>query len=1603
MAAKLAATKYIVEIFIPDANCTVTRELSVAAGLGVLPQVTITRPVKALICNGASIAISAALANNVQHIMKWQKLPSTATIGTGSNLTINQTGTYKVIATNQYGCFTEDTISIKINTPVVAVLTPTLIKCKGEKSGKISSSVSGGVNPYIFAYSNGATSANIDNLAAGIYQMTVTDNLGCTATADATVSEPTPLQVVVTELNQKYCSPILSFGINGGTPPYTILVDGVALPVSILESCLTVGNHTIKVKDANDCDSTFTYFFKKENHPVKEVIANVCFGESYPVGSNIYKISGTYTDTLRGNQSCGTCDTVQKTILTINTQIIASASASKPALCLGDKTNAQGAAQGGTGIYTYLWSNNATSNTISDLSQGTYLLTVTDTWGCKATSSVTVTEYDFPQINITGDDKLCKGGQGSLQANITNFQTGNSFSYQWTHNGLPFANSATIVTSKAGVYAVTVTNGFTQCTGAATFTISDADKWIPEIVSYKKLCRGENITLEAKVGQGTQITWYKDNNILQQFNNQFIITVSEGGNYRIEVKKGLCEGESENINVIMYENPALEITPSEKTICPNTEIKAKAISATAISYIWSNGSNQTEINVTSGVHRVTVVDANGCKATKDVVITEFSISKPNFEPIKQICNDKDSISIAIKEIFENYTWSTGSTLANIKVTAIGTYTVTVSDKNGCTTANQVEVKNANVTQPILAGTKEICTDNEAKVSLQNPAAFKSFTWQDGSTKTDYIVKGKDSLTINTIDFNGCLATAAWKVEVLAVPDISFNVPVVCEGSSGILEITQKDYTYLWEDKSKNKAITVSKSGTYYVTITDKNGCTNQSFAVFETNKNPTVSIEGTSQICKGDTVTYTVKANNIKFWEWNNLDTTAQIKAFTNQTYSVTVTDYNGCIGAASITLNYADSLKPVLKPIKICEGTSTDLDAGAGYSEYLWQHNGAKTRTVIANKAGFYHVLVKKGNCAGTGTVELIVLDNPMAVIKAAKDTICYGTDAQLSTDFKGIIRWETGEFNIPVITKKAGTYSLFVEDNNGCKDTSKITIIEKPIFKPIMPDVTVCIGEEAILTPSHGKSYLWQDSSVSNIFKTQMPDNYSVTITDKDGCLGFTSAKVSNFGAVTTSISANKTKLCIGEEATLFAKSNNSNASFSWSNNEKKPQISVSQGIYFVTATDKNGCTASDSITLKELPQVSVNVLIDKAKICKNEQARISIVWKGLAQNNANLTLRIGNDLLTLQNINKDTSWLISPSKSTSYNIQVVSIQGGDCDVFFNKNEVLSLRVSELTATISAIDANCNGLKGKIELTTNASIITPSYNASMAFSPGAYTFKMQDSLGCILTETVEIKEPNPIEIELIAKPTCHDETKGAIDIEVFEGYAPFHYSINGVTTSESVITDLALGKYKIYVSDKNGCESSIKEVEIKPLPVTRLQIVSDTNYVRKGDSTKVTASIFVDNQPINDIKTMQNKSFKWLPNGCDNCTSFFAKPNISTNYTLKIVDKNGCKVEDSVEIEAGEVEHCYTTPTGITDNGNLFTILDPCKTIKLINVLEIFDQLGNKVYRVIDFEPNRKIGWDGVYRGEEMNAAVFTWRAVITYIDDYILQAKGDVTLVR
>ncbi len=750
---------------------------------------------------------------------------------------------------------------------------------------------------------------------------------------------------------------------------------------------------------------------------------------------------------------------------------------------------------------SYLWSNGATTQTISVTQAGNYAVTVGQGGGCSAVSSpVAITVGSAPSAVITasGSTSICQGGSVTLTASSAN-------SYLWS-NG---ATTQSITVSAAGNYTVQVTNasGCSATSSATNVSVTTGSAATVTPSGALAFCQGGSVTLSAN--SASNYLW--SNGATTQS-----ISVSANGTYSVTINNGSgCASVSTPVTVSVYALPTATIAVSgSTTFCQGGSVVLTASAGS--SYLWSNGSTSQSITATtSGNYVVTVTNSNGCSKTSVATtvtvdpIPSATISANGPTTFCQGGNVRLTASAG-----SSYLWTPGNlTTQSITVTNTGSYSVVVSSASGCSAqsaATAVTVNTSPVATITANGSTSFCQGGSVVLTANSGSAY---LWSNGAITQSINVTTAGTYLV-TVTTGNCTATSApvtTSITTSATATITASgATTFCQGGSVTLSANSGN-AYLWSNGATTQSINVNSSGTYTVTVTTGTCTATSAPKTVTVNQLPVAAItaSGATTFCQGGSVTLTANAGSS--YLWSNGATTQSINATASGSYTVSVS--NGICSAVSQPMAVTANALPVATistsgTTNLAQGQSVTLTASAGNS-YLWLPGGQTTQSISVNTGGSYTVKITNAQgCSATSAATIVTVSQPtQATISTStgSNAICSGQSITLTASTGTNYMWIPNLVNTQSVTVNTpGTYSVTVLNANGTTSTATITIVTAA--KPSIPSVTYTYIQSAAyqLTAYEGSaaSYIWSSGATVPTITVNAAGTYHVKAVNSNGC---------------------------------------------------------------------------------------------------------------------------------------------------------------------------------------------------------------------------------------------------------------------------------------------------------------------------------------------------------------------------------------------------------------------------------------------------------------------------------------------------------------------
>ncbi len=685
----------------------------------------------------------------------------------------------------------------------------------------------------------------------------------------------------------------------------------------------------------------------------------------------------------------------------------------------------------------------------------------------------------------------------------------------------------------------------------------------------------------------------------------------------------------------------------------------------------------------------------------------------------------------------------------------------------------------------------------------------------------------------------------------------------------------------------------------------------------------------------------------------------------------------------------------------------------------------------LISNlSAGNYTVtLTDAGGCSHISTIQINEPTQLTGVITSS-NVNCFGDNDgnAMITPFGGTgpyqYIWDDNSTSDVISNLIAGSYTVTITDSNQCTTSVSIEITQPDT------EVTASLSQIQISCNNENNSsaeviasggtgiyvYNWSSGGTNTIEGNLPVGNVSVTITDSNGCTAVDNISMIEYPPLAMILS--------GTDATCND-SNNGTASvdlisggtgngdlstydYNWSGNPQgnnPTALNLYAGTHYVTITDTEGCTTTDSITIFAPP--ALDAIINTSNQYCNNTADGYITINGTG----------GTAPYSYQwdeNAGSSTQDSIYGLLPGFYNVTVTD----DNNCIFTKNIFLSdvapLGITFLNEhnlcyadSIGSITAVPNGGTPPFSYNwSNDNLLTDSINTNLV--AGEYTLTVTDANGCTFIEVTTITEEEELILQTFVEDvTCNGGRDGSIETSITGGTIPFTYSIDDENyISSSFFPGLAPGYYSVSVQDYNNCITVLDSVEVgEPLAVG-VDIYPDTSTIvlNLGDSIILTNDYF---NTIGDVEILWDAVSDDSTLSCFNCQFPIINTMENDIYQVTVTDENGCSATDEVQIIIDRDRSVFV-PSGFTPNGdgmNDVLMVHGQEGTKVL-VFRVYDRWGELVFRAYNYDINSLSSqnvWDGTFKGNLMNPAVFVWHLEVEYIDGRTESFEGNSTLIR
>ena len=969
---------------------------------------------------------------------------------TFASLNVNNTGKYSVTATNTNGCKTASEVDVvQYQNPSVKIQGANTICANG---GSNTLTLNGIFANY--AWSNNASSAQITATASGNYSVTVTDANACKASDQFFISPQTVTPQITGSTS--FCpGSSTTLSASASNSASYLWSNGAATATTTANSA---GKISVTVTDNIGCKGITSVDISLSSNLNPSILGKntVCEGNetTFDVGAgftNYLWSNGAKTQSIKALQSGtysvtvsdGACSGTAKVDLNVVKNNIKIAFVGDTLIC----PNATTDLEIGNTFSSYIWSNNNGTNAVKNIPAGKYTVTVSDNFGCVLAKNIEVKTSTNPTPKIVGATSFCLGS-------FTILKTGKYEKYAWSNN----SKDSTITVNQAGQYNLSVTDT-EGCEGNTFVNVTETNGLLPAINGKNTICKNEKVTLQT---DSYKTYLWSDGTTFNA------IIVDKSGTYKVSVTDPSgCKGENSfTIDAKTITKPKIV---GDTAFCEGISTILKINNATYKTYLWNNGENKQDISVSkSGIYAVTVNDGFCSEADTFSVNVIKNTLDATILGNTDFCFGKNTTLTNTNLNTINYTWNNGkNTISGTDKTSVTSntsenWTLTITDKYGCSASSQVTTKEIPLPKPSIKG-DTIIVNSVANV-LDAGAGFATYLWLNGKETQIISVTEPGTYSVTVTNINDCegVATIVLKELSFIKPDI-FGNDKICKNEKAKLEVEGVFDTYLWSNGATTSSIETDKGGFYFVTVS------------------------------KGNLIgkdTFEVKSSNIS----------ADLKT----------ADYNGfgvsCEGKSDGKI-ILENLKGEVAPVSILwsngatDFNTSNLKSGI-YEVKIKDAFGCewtKNATITAPKKFDFALTSTPPNCKAENSGEIILTKTENAFFP-------------LKININGQI---TNALNTPFSIKNisGGDYKIEISDANNCEATQNINV-EKQIIPTVDlgEDIAIFAGDEVQLdakTNINPTQIIWTKindlsciACLNPIVKPSASGDYEISVKDALGC---------------------------------------------------------------------------------------------------------------------------------------------------------------------------------------------------------------------------------------------------------------------------------------------------------------------------------------------------------------------------------------------------------------------------------------------------------------------------------------------------------------------
>ena len=1139
----------------------------------------------------------------------------------------------------------------------------------------------------------------------------------------------------------------------------------------------------------------------------------------------------------------------------------------------------------------------------------------------------------------------CKGDTVEIEA-----QFADTLNFRWTSpSSIASETSTKLEIHTSGTYAAQVRDLSTKCFTNSSIEIQFLDYPVITAPDTFILCQGYSTEIHVEETNGTQDSYqWRDESgrIIKTRDNSLIVSQAGQYTFRTENEHG-CPSEKK-IVVVSKERPSVALTQSQKYLCNEDEnVVITAQSDNAKSYHWTRDNstiaNEAEISVNEpGTYRLFVTGQNNCVMDTSIIVASKSQAKVTYT-IDTICEGSSGMIHLASDVECDYLWEDGLTLKDYTVSKENIYTVTATDKiNHCSQKLHIQVDLR--PKPTIEADKDLYTlcegdsiiicdynsggSNTRGKAIYNPFhASKMFIGKKGeeitNTSSLTVKKGGEYHIVGTSTFGCTSDTLKLTFNEKRKPVITLDGSnSICLGDTGRIRSSvtgAEPFQYKWAGQEETPSLSVSKAGTYTLTVTDNNGCTNTASTTIDVD---TVEAEivGPDQFCTDSVITLTASGNAASYiWNGENTSKTSY-KVGQEGPVKLKATSRHGC--EITLTKEVRKRAIPVITTDSVsyfCENSSTELKAemDSTPSRFIWGVSpDTPQQTLNVDQEGTYTVTgYDQWNCPSKPRdIRVEMTPTPQVEITGA-DFVCEEGEpiqlvASVQTNYD-YNEWSTGERADTITVEKGGEFSV-VSHVGLCQSepaSFKVEFIRKPNIR-IEGKEQFCTDSTLSLTAQgDAEKYYWNDASEN---ETQYTLTHSETVSLKGinsyGCQTVITQDFTQRAIPVIHLDS-VTYYCENSSIEIQAIMDSTPSLFVWNGTEETSSASYTadhESTVKVMGYDAWGCPSKEvetQVRMTKIPQVTIQ---GKDYVCQNGEPTA-------------LTVQVEGVHDRIEWSTGETNDTIYSDKGGQYIAKAyIGVCGSSPDTFdveYKKIPKVSIEEGESVEFCDSLSVTLHAQSP----TATTYWWEPSGDSSAVIevnTAGTFTVHVEDQFGCVNSESTQtIAIPGP-QMKIIGDATLCELGTTVISLECPDCVQQIWNT--GETSSE--ITIYQSGTYTAKGTDQRGCPNSATHIlNITPAP----DVTIEGRREITGDDSTTLVAVATGEEPFR---------YYWTPTKEMTSSILVTSDDIDQqgNYSVIVYDRNGCYnftttqiTKHSVKLN-GKLSFCEGDSSTLTAVGN-------------------------------------------------------------------------------